>query len=165
MRTAGSHVVLTLLLTRRFKVISIDNHHNSHPLALSRVHKIALDALPLEASEQDKDSAQVDGHWGDLTNAQEVAAVFEQYGKGGIWGVIHIAVSDCRECIRDTCDDTSGVGLQSRWGVRGDTVGVLSKQRRSDGVAPTNHGLVRLYPLRVLVVCNRVRHPAAHPHP
>ena len=89
----GSHIVLTLLLTRRIKVISIDNNHNSHPLALSRVSKIAWDALPPDASEQDKDSAQVDVHRGNLTNVEDVSRVFEQYGKGGIWGVIHVAVS------------------------------------------------------------------------
>jgi UDP-glucose 4-epimerase len=83
-----------LLLTRRFKVISIDNNHNSHPLALSRVSKIASDALPPDASEQDKDSAQVDVHQGNLTIVEDVSRVFEHYGKGGIWGVIHVAVSD-----------------------------------------------------------------------
>jgi len=88
----GSHIVLTLLLTRRFKVISIDNHHNSHSLALSRVSRIAFDALPANPSDQDKESALVDSHTGDLTKAEEVTRVFEQYGKGVIWGVIHVAV-------------------------------------------------------------------------
>ena len=86
-------MVLTLLLTQRFKVISIDNHHNSHPLALSRVSKIALDALPSDACEQVKESARVDGHQGDLTKVEDVTKVFEHYGKRGIWGVIHVAVS------------------------------------------------------------------------
>ncbi|KIJ53994.1 hypothetical protein M422DRAFT_24986 [Sphaerobolus stellatus SS14] len=87
----GSHIVLTLLLTREFKVICIDNNHNSHAGALSRVSKIAVDALPADASEQDKDSALVDSHLGDLTKADDVTKVFEHYGKGGIWGVIHVA--------------------------------------------------------------------------
>lgn len=88
----GSHIVLTLLLTRRFKVISIDNNHNSHSLALSRVSQIAVDALPSDASELEKESALVDSHRGDLTNVEDVTKLFEHYGKGAIWGVIHVAV-------------------------------------------------------------------------
>jgi UDP-glucose 4-epimerase len=57
------------------------------------VSKIALDALPADASAQLKDSAQADVHYGDLTKVEDVTKVFEQYGKGGIWGVIHVAVS------------------------------------------------------------------------
>ncbi|KDQ62998.1 hypothetical protein JAAARDRAFT_53230 [Jaapia argillacea MUCL 33604] len=87
----GSHVVFALQETRRYKVISIDNNHNSDPKALKRVAQIAKDALPEDATEQDKDSAEIDSHSCDLTQAQEVRAVFEKYGKGGIWGVIHIA--------------------------------------------------------------------------
>ncbi|KAF8584068.1 UDP-glucose 4-epimerase [Ramaria rubella] len=87
----GSHIVLTLLLTQRFKVVSIDNHHNSHSLALSRVSKIAVDALPPDADAQQRDSAEVDTHLGNLTNIDDVTRVFAKYGKGGIWGVIHVA--------------------------------------------------------------------------
>lgn len=89
---AGSHVVLTLLLTRRYKVISIDNHFNSFPEALNRVTDIAKDALPADASEQDIESTKVDAFSGDLTKAEDVRRIFEKYGKGGIWGVIHVAV-------------------------------------------------------------------------
>ena len=56
---------------------------------------MARDALPADATEQDKDSAEIDQHKVDLTNAEEVRAVFKRYGTGGIWGVIHIAVSEC----------------------------------------------------------------------
>ncbi|KAG9074449.1 UDP-glucose-4-epimerase [Ceratobasidium sp. UAMH 11750] len=87
----GSHVVLTLALTRRYKVFSIDNHHNSFPAALSRVSQIARDALPADASEQDRDSAEVEAYTADLTKEAEVRAVFEKFGKGGVWGVIHVA--------------------------------------------------------------------------
>ncbi|KAG8904826.1 UDP-glucose-4-epimerase, partial [Tulasnella sp. 403] len=87
----GSHVVLTLLLTRRYKVISIDNHHNSYPEALKRVSEIARDELPEDASEQDRESAEVDAFIADLTKGEEVRGVFEKYGKDGIWGVIHVA--------------------------------------------------------------------------
>jgi hypothetical protein len=86
-------VVYCLQKTRRYKVISIDNNHNSHPAALSRVAQIARDALPENASDQDKDSAEIDAITCDLTKSEEVQSVFEKYGKGGIWGVIHIAVS------------------------------------------------------------------------
>ncbi|CAE6342703.1 unnamed protein product [Rhizoctonia solani] len=87
----GSHVVLTLALTRRYKVFSIDNHHNSFPEALSRVSRIARDALPADASEQDRDSAGVEAYTADLTKEQQVRAVFDKFGKGGVWGVIHVA--------------------------------------------------------------------------
>ncbi|QRW22224.1 GDP-mannose 4,6-dehydratase [Rhizoctonia solani] len=87
----GSHVVLTLALTRRYKVFSIDNHHNSFPEALNRVSKIARDALPADASQQDRDSAEVEAYTANLTNEQQVRAVFDKFGHGGVWGVIHVA--------------------------------------------------------------------------
>ncbi|KAG8986676.1 UDP-glucose-4-epimerase [Tulasnella sp. JGI-2019a] len=87
----GSHVVFVLLQTRKYKVISIDNYHNSYPEALKRVSELAKDELPADASEQDRESAEVDSFSGDLTQAADVRAIFEKYGKGGIWGVIHIA--------------------------------------------------------------------------
>ncbi|KAM5538332.1 hypothetical protein V8D89_007934 [Ganoderma adspersum] len=87
----GSHVIFALQQTRRYKVISVDNHHNSSPKALERVAKIARDALPADASPQDKDSAEIDVHTVDLTKPDQVRGVFAKYGQGGIWGVIHIA--------------------------------------------------------------------------
>ncbi|TBU42542.1 UDP-glucose 4-epimerase [Dichomitus squalens] len=87
----SSHVIFALQQTRRYKVISIDNHHNSSPKALERVAKLAREALPADASEQDKDSAEIDGHTADLTKPDQIRAVFAKYGKGGIWGVVHIA--------------------------------------------------------------------------
>ncbi|KAG8853132.1 UDP-glucose-4-epimerase [Tulasnella sp. 330] len=87
----GSHVVFVLLQTRKYKVISIDNHHNSYPEALKRVNELAKNELPVDATEQDRDSAEVDAFSGDLKNEADVRAIFEKYGKGGIWGVIHIA--------------------------------------------------------------------------
>ena len=91
-KMSGSHVVYCLQKTRRYKVITIDNNHNSFPASLSRVAQIARDALPENASDQDKDSAEIDAITADLTNAEQVKSVFEKYGKGGIWGVVHIAV-------------------------------------------------------------------------
>ncbi|OSX67145.1 hypothetical protein POSPLADRAFT_1164424 [Postia placenta MAD-698-R-SB12] len=87
----GSHVIYSLQETRRYKVISIDNHHNSTPKALLRVAELARNSLPADASEQDKESAEIDAHRADLTKPDEIRAVFEKYGKGGIWGVVHIA--------------------------------------------------------------------------
>lgn len=88
----GSHVIQSLQETRQYKVISIDNHHNAHPKSLARVAQLARDALPSDASASDKESAEIDGHICDLTKPEQVRAVFAKYGKGGIWGVIHIAV-------------------------------------------------------------------------
>ena len=34
----------------------------------------------------------IDKYTCDLTNPVDVRAVFEKYGKGGFWGVIHVAV-------------------------------------------------------------------------
>lgn len=85
-------MVYALQETRRYKVISIDNHHNSTPKALVRVAELARNNLPANASEKDKDSAEIDAYSADLTKPEEVRAVFEKYGKGGIWGVVHIAV-------------------------------------------------------------------------
>ena len=73
-------------------MICIDNYHNSYPKALTRLTQIARDALPENPTEQDKDSTEIDSYNVNLTHPEEVRAVFEKYGKGGIWGVIHIAV-------------------------------------------------------------------------
>ena len=91
----GSHVIHVLQQTRRFKIISVDNVAKSSPAVYDRLNKMARDALPADATEQDKDSAEIDQYKIDLINAEDVRAVFERYGKGGIWGVIHIAVSRC----------------------------------------------------------------------
>ncbi|KAK7695191.1 hypothetical protein QCA50_002381 [Cerrena zonata] len=87
----GSHVIHCLQETRRYKVISVDNHHNSHPKCLDRVAQLARDALPADASANDRESAEIDIAACDLTKKDEIRAVFEKYGKGGIWGVIHVA--------------------------------------------------------------------------
>lgn len=93
---AGSHVVHALQETRRYKVVSIDNFHNSYPRVYSRLEALARSALPADATETDKESTVIDAYLCDLTNPADVRAVFEKYGKGGIWGVIHIAVRSSR---------------------------------------------------------------------
>lgn len=81
-----------LQATRRYKVVSIDNFHNSYPRAFSRLEEIARNALPPDATETEKESTVIDAYMCDLTNPADVRSVFEKYGKGGIWGVVHIAV-------------------------------------------------------------------------
>ncbi|KAJ3900436.1 UDP-glucose 4-epimerase [Lentinula edodes] len=98
----GSHVVYTLLKTRQYKVISIDNHHNSLPASLARVSELALEehkaslGPDTQLSQRDIDSTIIDAHDCDLTNHSAVREIFGKYyssenGKGGIWGVVHIA--------------------------------------------------------------------------
>ncbi len=91
----GSHVVFALQQTRRYKVVSIDNYHNSYPKALKRLEEIARNALPADATELEKESTVIDKYTCDLTSPADVRAVFEKYGKGGFWGVVHVAVRSC----------------------------------------------------------------------
>ncbi|KAJ6609332.1 THO complex subunit 1 transcription elongation factor-domain-containing protein [Mycena sp. CBHHK59/15] len=89
--SASSHVIYTLQKTRRYKVISVDNGHNSHPKALSRVSALSRSELREDASERDIESTEIESYSGDLTRPEDIRAVFEKYGVGGIWGVVHIA--------------------------------------------------------------------------
>lgn len=91
----GSHVIYALQQTRRYKVISADNYHNSFTGSLTRVAQIAQDTLPENPSEADKESTEIDVFQCDLTSPEQIKGIFERYGKGGIWGVVHIAVSTC----------------------------------------------------------------------
>ncbi|KAJ7610876.1 hypothetical protein FB45DRAFT_941881 [Roridomyces roridus] len=87
----GSHVIYSLQKTRRYKIIAIDNHHNSTPQSLERVSALSRSELPADASPRDIETTEIDSHACDLTRRDDIRAVFEKYGKGGIWGVIHIA--------------------------------------------------------------------------
>jgi len=89
----GSHVIYTLQKTRRYKVISIDNYHNSLPAALARVSRLSENELPQNATSLERESTKIDSINCDLTKPEQLRAVFEKYKKGGIWGVVHIAVS------------------------------------------------------------------------
>ncbi|KAH8826916.1 UDP-glucose 4-epimerase [Flagelloscypha sp. PMI_526] len=82
----GSHIVYSLCKTERYKVLSIDNYHNSLPEAIVRVQKLVQQELGHEG-----ECTQITSFQADLTQADQVRAVFEKYGKGGIWGVIHVA--------------------------------------------------------------------------
>lgn len=78
--------------TRRYKVVILDNFHNSFPRVFSRLEELAERSLPPDASQTEKESTIIDTYRCDLTNPADVRAIFEKYGKGGIWGVVHIAV-------------------------------------------------------------------------
>lgn len=124
---AGSHVVHALQETRRYKVVSIDNFHNSYPRAFPRLEELARSTLPPDASETEKEATVIDAYRCDLTNPADVRAIFEKYGKGGIWGVVHVAV---RFQIA-LCPTRGGslirrqTGLQSRWRVIRDSSDIL----------------------------------------
>jgi UDP-glucose 4-epimerase len=97
----GSHVIYTLQKTRRYKVISVDNYHNSLPAALDRVSQLSQTELPGNATPLERESTEIDAYNADLTKPEQVRAVFEKYGKGGIWGVIHIAVCPPSKLARE----------------------------------------------------------------
>ena len=84
----GSHVVLQLLLSKRYNVAVIDNSANSHPESIKRVEEIASG----ETGEQ----AKVQLFQGDLRKREDVEKVFKYFetdgNKKGMNGVIHIAV-------------------------------------------------------------------------
>jgi hypothetical protein len=138
----GSHVIYALQKTRRYKVISIDNYHNSHPAALSRVAQLAKDNLPPNPTESEKESTVIDEYKCDLTNSDEVRAVFEKYGKGGIWGVIHIAVrapSSSSHFAQHSNMSIFALGPQSCRRIVRNPVDLLLQQCRSHHLALADH--------------------------
>lgn len=126
--------------TRRYKVISLDNSHNSNPIALDRVSQLSKSELTPNASDIDRQSTEVDSHKCDLTQPDQVRAVFETYGKGGIWGVIHIAVSLIFIHCHTVMITHSGAGIQSCWRIVGNPFDLLCQQCRSYHFSPSNHG-------------------------
>ncbi|GAA98574.1 uncharacterized protein L969DRAFT_18118 [Mixia osmundae IAM 14324] len=89
----GSHIVLSCLLTGKYRVCTIDNFHNSYPEAMKRVTQIAQDALPSGASAQDKSECEIKVFKGDITNKSDIEKIFKEYkdAQDPIWGVIHVA--------------------------------------------------------------------------
>ncbi|CAG7847028.1 UDP-glucose 4-epimerase; AltName: Full=Galactowaldenase; AltName: Full=UDP-galactose 4-epimerase [Serendipita indica DSM 11827] len=87
----GSHTVLSLILTRKYRVASIDNFHNAYPASLDRVQEIARQNLPENPTDDDILSTQVQSFKADLTKEDQVRSVVSSFGHGGLWGVIHIA--------------------------------------------------------------------------
>ncbi|GEM06919.1 UDP-glucose 4-epimerase [Rhodotorula toruloides] len=88
----GSHIALSCLLSGQYSVVTIDNYHNSFPTALKRVTKLAQDALPAGASDEDKKALEIAVHKGDISIKSDIENIFKEYeSKGGIWGVIHVA--------------------------------------------------------------------------
>jgi len=84
--------VLSLILTRKYRVATIDNYHNSFSTSLQRVQQIATQSLPENPTSDDIRSTRVDAFQADLTKEDQVRAVLSKFGQGGLWGVIHIAV-------------------------------------------------------------------------
>ncbi|WVQ99782.1 UDP-glucose 4-epimerase GalE [Kwoniella sp. CBS 9459] len=81
----GSHVVLSLLLSKRYLPIVIDNGHNGYPEALKRCNEIAV-------AEVGPNALKPIYHPCDIRDAKALKAVFEEYqAQGGIWGVVHLA--------------------------------------------------------------------------
>ncbi|GAA6000350.1 hypothetical protein JCM10207_007974 [Rhodosporidiobolus poonsookiae] len=88
----GSHIALCCLLSGEYSVVTIDNFHNSFPTALKRVSKLAQEALPADASDEEKKACEIDVVKGDISIKADIEKIFEDYkSKGGIWGVIHVA--------------------------------------------------------------------------
>ncbi|SCZ99101.1 BZ3500_MvSof-1268-A1-R1_Chr3-1g05812 [Microbotryum saponariae] len=88
----GSHIALCCLLSGQYSVVTIDNFSNSFPTAMTRVSKLAVEALPADASDEEKKACQIDVVKGDITIKSDIEKIFEAYkAKGGIWGVIHVA--------------------------------------------------------------------------
>ncbi|TFY52706.1 hypothetical protein EVJ58_g9861 [Rhodofomes roseus] len=60
-------------------------------MLLSASLSLRAAASPQDASQKDKESAEIEAWSAELTKLEEVRAAFDKYGKGGIWGVIQIA--------------------------------------------------------------------------
>ncbi|WFD19969.1 hypothetical protein MCAP1_002213 [Malassezia caprae] len=87
----GSHVALTVLNTRKFRVTVLDNFHNSKPEAIRRVERLARDALPADASEEDRRDCEIELVQADLRDAVAVERVFAERAKDDpIYAVILI---------------------------------------------------------------------------
>ena len=104
----------------------------------------------------------VDAHTCDLTNPAQVRAVFEKYGKGGIWGVIHVAVSAPPTLSSQSAHIT--LGVQSGWRVNRDSPHLLPQQRLRNHIPPSNHVRIRLRPIRIFLIRDRIRYPSNHTH-
>ncbi|KAL9933335.1 hypothetical protein V8E36_008053 [Tilletia maclaganii] len=89
----GSHVLLCVLLTRKYKVTVIDNFHNSFPAAIDRVERLAAQSLPADASQQERDASKVELIKVDLRDAQAVDAVYAKYAQANdpIWATVLVA--------------------------------------------------------------------------
>ncbi|KAJ9110131.1 hypothetical protein QFC19_001802 [Naganishia cerealis] len=88
----SSHIVVTLLLSRKYLPVVVDNFHNSKPKAIHACEKIAREALGANASQEEKDSCNVDLIQGDIADPAVFNGIFERYStQGGIYAVIHVA--------------------------------------------------------------------------
>lgn len=70
----------------------IDNYHNSFPTAIERVEKLALESLPKDATQEQKDACKVDVVKGDLRDRDVIKSTFGKYsGDDKIWAMILVA--------------------------------------------------------------------------
>ena len=72
----GSHVALTVLNTRKFRVTIIDNFHNSKPEAVRRSEELALRELPADATEEEKEDCRIELIQADLRDPVAVERLF-----------------------------------------------------------------------------------------
>ena len=155
----GTHVIYELQKTRKYKVISLDNHHNSFPAALTRVSALSQSELPANATETDKKSTEIEAHKCDLTKPDEIRAVFAKYGKGGIWGVIHIAVSPYSYFRWRYSNRRHVPGLQGSRRINWDSPHLLCQQCWCYRFLAPNYGRIRMQTDRVLVIGNCLWNP------
>ncbi|CAD6896609.1 unnamed protein product, partial [Tilletia controversa] len=89
----GSHVLLCLLLTRNYNVTVIDNFHNAFPAAIDRVQQLALQSLPPNASEHDRQRCHIDLIKCDLRDPAAVDAVYQKYtdSHDPVWATVVVA--------------------------------------------------------------------------
>ncbi|KAI6137747.1 hypothetical protein EDD17DRAFT_1517112, partial [Pisolithus thermaeus] len=100
-----------LFLTRKLN----DNHHNSFPTALTRVAQLARDALPVNPTPADLESAEIDAHKCDLTNAEQVRAVFENYGRVGFGALSTLRKSPLEYYANNVVATTSLLQIMSAY--------------------------------------------------
>lgn len=80
-------------MTRKYRVAVIDNFHNAFPTSLKRVMQIAKQNLPENPTADDILSTELLSFPADLTKEDQIRKVIASFGQGGLWGVVHIAVS------------------------------------------------------------------------
>lgn len=85
------------MLTRKYRVAVIDNFHNAFPTSLKRVMQIAKQSLPENPTPDDILSTELLSFQADLTKEEQIRQVFAKFGRGRLWGVIHVAVSIWRD--------------------------------------------------------------------
>lgn len=157
--STGSHIVYTLCKTERYKVISIDNYHNSLPESLVRVQKLVQSELG-----HDGEATKIASFQADLTKPDQIRTVFENFPKGSIWGVIHVAV---RFTARSPALARSELvtGVQGCRRICRDAPHILPNQCWRHTFALATHARVRCHQNRILLLSHSLRHTTPSPYP